>query len=153
MESPVLTLDKKEWALLAIAAGKGKPLTPIQLQKVLFLFSKEMPGAVGQHFYRFKPYNYGPFDAQIYVDVETLADEGFVTLLRSSGQTLTKSLITPLGLERSASLKAAAPPDAIGYLNSLVAWATSISFEDLLNAVYDRFPDYATNSVFRGRGG
>ena len=34
------TLQKKDWTLLAIALADGQPLSPVQLQKSVFLFGK-----------------------------------------------------------------------------------------------------------------
>ena len=34
-------MDRKDWTLLAIAAAKGEPLDPAQLQKSLFVLGPE----------------------------------------------------------------------------------------------------------------
>jgi hypothetical protein len=39
---------------------------------------------VGQ-FYQFVPYNYGPFDAKVYHDLDKLVLEGLVTTVPSGG--------------------------------------------------------------------
>ena len=52
-----MPLDRKDWALLAIAnAGHGVSLSPVQLQKSLFLLGRELGSKVGANFYDFQPY-------------------------------------------------------------------------------------------------
>jgi hypothetical protein len=68
-------MERKHWTLLVLAAAGGDPLTPVQLQKTLFLLEKERPEVSGRNYYRFTPYAYGPFDSRVYADAEILASE------------------------------------------------------------------------------
>src|SRR5947209_2707195 len=70
-------MNRKDWTLLAICSANGNGLSPVQLQKALFLLSREMPNAVG-NFYHFTAYHYGPFDRAVYDDAERLAADGMV---------------------------------------------------------------------------
>src|SRR5439155_6656754 len=53
---------RSAWVLLALLAAEGHSLTPVQLQKCLFLLGSRRPKDVGRDFYHFRPYDYGPFD-------------------------------------------------------------------------------------------
>jgi len=68
-------MEAKDWMLLFIANAGERGLSPVQLQKGLFLLQKARPRAVGENFYDFQPYNYGPFDRDIYVHADELLQE------------------------------------------------------------------------------
>lgn len=143
-------ITKKEWTLLAIAAAQGRTLSPVQLQKSLFLLGQQMPKEVGAGFYRFIPYNYGPFDSAIYSDASDLEREGLIAITPADGQNWKRYSITSAGIERAQSLRARVPDTAEKHLAALVGWIKSISFQDLLRAVYAKYPQFAIKSVFRG---
>jgi uncharacterized protein YwgA len=71
-------VDRRDWLLAAIAQAGDRGLTPIQIQKILFLLKMEAATYVGDRFYHFEPYNYGPFSSAIYADVDILVASGFV---------------------------------------------------------------------------
>lgn len=141
-------LTKKDWTLLAIAAAKGAALSPLQLQKALFLLGQKLPAEVHEDFYSFIPYNYGPFDPSIYTDADSLVSESLIATRIVPGRTWMEYLATAQGLVRAEQLKANASPVARNYLEDVVQWARSQSFTQLLRAIYSAYPDYAVNSVF-----
>ena len=53
-------MDRKDILLVVVASGNGTPLTPVQLQKSLFLISENLKGEIPDPFYDFGPYHYGP---------------------------------------------------------------------------------------------
>ncbi len=71
-------MNRQNWLLLAIAQAGDKGLSPIQVQKTMFLIRMEAGDCVGQGFYAFKPYNYGPFCSAIYKDVDLLVVSGML---------------------------------------------------------------------------
>ncbi len=58
---------KQEWLLIALAHRRGQVMTPAQIQKAMFLMRMEAAAYVGDRFYDFIPYNYGPFDAAVHL--------------------------------------------------------------------------------------
>ena len=78
-------MKRSDWIILAAGLGDGDPLTPVQLQKSLFLLGELLP-LVKQDgsFYEFQPYNYGPFCADIYSDAERLEQGGEMRITPSS---------------------------------------------------------------------
>jgi hypothetical protein len=143
-------MTKRDWTLLAIAAAEGEPLTPVQLQKALFLLGKMKPGSVGRHYYKFIPYNYGPFDGSIYRDAESLAGDGYVAIQPSQQGKWVQYAATARGSLIAKQLEAAADPSAADYLRRVVVWVRSLSFQDLVKAIYTHYPEYKANSVFQG---
>jgi uncharacterized protein len=142
-------LAKRDWLLLAVDAAKPKALTPIQLQKALFLIGQRMPEAGGAGFYKFVPHNFGPFSKQIYDDIEDLKNEGLVDEIAVSGQNWPEYRISVIGTERAQQVTKSIPPDALQYLEQLVNWVEAQSFKDLLQAVYKEYPTFAQKSVFQ----
>ena len=56
------TLQKKEWTLLVIALAGGRPLSPVELQKSVFLMGQLLPNEVlPEDYFEFVSYNCGPF--------------------------------------------------------------------------------------------
>ena len=139
-------MQRDDWTLLAIALAGRTPMTPVQLQKTLFLLSKQMPNAVGDDFYDFRPYNYGPFDRQVYVDAEELSRKGLITI--DTKNRFAEYSATHAGVEAARRLAAGATV-AADYLSRIVLWAQSLSFQQLVRAIYAKYPEYRENSVFQ----
>lgn len=142
-------MGPRDWTLVAIAAANGEHLSPVQLQKCLFLIGENCKGALGRGFYQFIPYNYGPFNATIYSDAEKLEAEGLVTVIRRPGQRWVEYAATLRGIERARALEKGMPKEVVDYLHNLVAWARRQTFEQLLRAIYKHYPHYRRNRVFQ----
>ena len=143
-------MEKQDFLLLVVAAAKDGPLTPVQLQKSLFLIERaHLPEAPPQ-FYEFAPYDYGPFDAEIYADADLLASEGLVVRIPSSKGTWTDTSITPDGLQRASALESTLSSPSRKYVQDVVQWVQSLSFSDLVRAIYAAYPAFQVNSVFHG---
>jgi uncharacterized protein YwgA len=121
----------------------------VQLQKVLFLLGKQLPGEIGHGFYDFIPYNYGPFDSAVYADASMLAGLGFVNK-NDSGRGFLQYAPTAEGMSYASKLRNEASPKAAAYLEKIVPWAQALSFSALVRAIYAKYPEYRENSVFQG---
>jgi uncharacterized protein len=142
-------MARQDWLLMALASREGAPMDPVQVQKAMFLLSRELADDVGSGFYRFRPYNYGPFDAEIYTDLQLLAIRGLISIASSSrGARLFSA--TPAGMRQGNDLLEELGPAARSYLRRVVEWVCSLSFADLVRAIYARYPDFRRNSVFVG---
>jgi uncharacterized protein len=144
-------MKAKDWTLLVIGAANGRSLTPVQLQKALFLLERNLTNEQRQvaDFYIFKPYDYGPFNAQIYRDAEQLRNEELVVIDMGGGVAYRDYSATQDGLARSAELRAKLDRVALDYLDRVVTWVRSLSFNSLVQAIYKEYPDMKANSVFR----
>jgi uncharacterized protein YwgA len=141
----------KEWTLLVVAAGKGLPLSPVHLQKALFLLGRNLSSEQLQvaEYYPFKPYDYGPFNSEVYKDAQQLRDEGLVVIEPFAGARYRDYSATPAGLDRAKALREELEPVVTEYLDNVVAWARSLSFTALVRAIYKDYPDMKVKSVFR----
>lgn len=142
-------MQRRDWVLLAIAAAGGEGVSPVQLQKSLFLVGKNCKRTVGARFYKFTPFHYGPFNAAIYSDAEDLEAEGLVKISRRPGQRWVEYAATLEGIVRARSLEGDLPGEVVAYLHEVVAWARRQSFNELIRAIYQQYPSYRKNSVFQ----
>lgn len=144
----VATLQKKDWTLLAITFADGMPLSPVQLQKSVFLFGDLLPDEVlPEDFYEFEPYNYGPFCSEVYRDAEALAEEGLVQI-SLSGQGYSQYSATQNGIAERDRLCGLLAEDIAGYARQLIEWVRAQTFRGLVSEIYRRYPQYRVNSVF-----
>lgn len=142
-------MKKIEWNLMVIAAASGESLTPVQLQKVLFIVGENVPSVNRRNYYRFKPYNYGPFSKEVYSDAEDLVASGDVAIVQPPGQAWNNYRITPQGLERAERLREQLHESERSYIDRIVKWVRGLTFRQLLAFIYKQYPDYAKKSMFK----
>lgn len=141
-------MNKKDWNLLVIAAARGGPLSPTQLQKSLFLLSQNMPPELlGGEFYNFEPYHYGPFNSDVYMDAKDLARTGLVSITPSTGYR--EYAATSVGLERANDLRRALPEPVVSYVQQIVDWTRSMTFDQLCREIYRLYPEMKAKSIFQ----
>ncbi len=141
-------MERKDWTLLVISEAGSVGLSPVQLQKCLFLLGKNLSDEVGADFYSFVPYNYGPFDPAIYSDAQELIDKDLVTLARVSGKKWAYYVVTSSGVMTAQNAASQLSPSVREYIKSVVSWVHQLSFVELITAIYRAYPEYQVNSVF-----
>ena len=147
----VCIMEKKEWILLVAGCVEEGGLTPVQLQKSLFLIKEMLPDRFeDEEFYDFSPYNFGPFSKEIYQDAESLALEGYIAINRLPDKRLEEYSITAKGLKLASQFKENFEPQVYDYISKVVHWVRSATFTHLLKTIYNKFPKYRVNSVFKG---
>src|SRR5207248_1751684 len=78
-------MERHNLVLAALAAGgENASYWPVQVQKLLFLIDREASALVGGPHFDFKPYDYGPFDRAVYVELDALSAQGFVSTSTTS---------------------------------------------------------------------
>jgi hypothetical protein len=141
---------RQEWLLMALARRNGQPMTPVQIQKTMFLLGEEAKQLVGAGFYKFTPYNYGPFDASVYHDLDELVARGLVADVLWPGRNWKLRAATPAGIAAANLARRTSNAQAARYLEKVVDWVCSLSFPALVRAVYAKYPKFKANSVFTG---
>jgi uncharacterized protein YwgA len=140
-------MEKKDWLLLMVSMAGDGGLTPVRLQKTLFLLGQQSAcRATG--FYKFTAYNYGPFCSEIYRDAESLEALKLIEI-RREGNRWPEYFITPSGRKRIEELAATIPETIRNYASRLVNWAQALDFAGLVSAIYQAFPKFKAKSVFR----
>jgi uncharacterized protein len=137
--------------LLLFVALDGAPrgLDPVRLQKGMFLDAHESELEEREK-YDFIAYNYGPMSRQIYSDLDALVSDGLVEEMPVRGQSWSRYVATEKGLEAGRDLLAREPSDRVAQqLYRIKKEVASKTFKALLEDVYERYPQYASKSVFR----
>ena len=144
-------MTPKDWTLLVIAEAGEQPVQPVQLQKALFLISRNLRrrDLTTSGFYAFTPYDYGPFCSTIYSDAEELETEGLVFISRPPESRYRTYRATEAGLQRASGLKSELSAQATTYLTRVVEFVQKHSFNELVSAIYKAYPDMKANSVFQ----
>lgn len=162
--------------LLLAAPGQGKASTGridgvTRLEKLLYLATREstLPGQV-QDPLEFVPYNYGPFSKSVYEAVEVL-EEMEPPLVREErvldGRTIDNETEAGLGTGRTeyverrfmlteegtlvADLLAHANQEVMQLLADIKSRYGSMTLNQLVNYVYNRYPEDTVNSLIRDR--
>lgn len=140
-------MTKREVVLAALAPAQGKQHSPVQVQKLLFLFDREASELLcGPHF-NFVPYNYGPFDKAVYQVIDELDFNELVTT-RSGSRQRTYAL-TPTGQKEGDRLLGELSEAARDYIQRASAFVLKLNFSQLVSAIYKAYPDMRENSILR----
>lgn len=132
--------------LAALAPAGGQEHSPVQVQKLLFLLDREVPHFVGKHF-DFVPYNYGPFDPEVYRALDILGGQGLVSISRVDNRNA--YALTPAGQRRGEEILSSLPAGARHYIRRVSKFVMDLTFVQLISAIYKAYPEMRANSVFR----
>ena len=144
-------MQRSDFVLAAMAPAGTDAYTPVQIQKLLFLLDTNVAEATGGPHFNFAPYDYGPFDKEVYATLDELRASGLVEIvpgqdlkprsyrLTSQGVTCGKSRLTSLSVKVQK------------YMEDLAATVRAMSFAELVSAIYRLYPEMKENSVFYGR--
>jgi len=143
-------MQPRDRLLLFIAFdGAAQGLDPIRLQKGMFLFAMDEASS-SDEVYDFVPYDYGPMSAQIYRDLEFLSEGGLIEAAPVEGQTWSRYSATEAGLIAARDLLAQEPAQTMAQrLYEIKVDVSSRTYQQVLEDVYDRYPEFASKSVFR----
>jgi hypothetical protein len=143
-------MNRRDAVLAILAAADGSGYGPAQLQKALFLISRNAPDVFddGRGF-NFKPYDYGPFDKSVYDAADALALEGLCCVSRSFNGYRTYSA-TEEGRAAGERLLASLDEQKRNYVEEVSRWVRSLSFAQLVKSIYQAYPETRENSIFVG---
>ena len=141
-------MEKKDFVLGVLASSNGAVHTPVQVQKLFFMVDKKISTAIGGPYFNFIPYDYGPFDIEIYNVLKQLREEGDAeTLYSFSGFRHYK--LTAQGQKKGEDILKTWDKKVSDYIAELSKWVRSLSFAELVSAIYKSYPEMKANSVFR----
>jgi hypothetical protein len=141
---------RQELILAALAAESGAAFAPVQVQKLFFLVDENIANEIGGRAFAFAPYDYGPFDRAVYQELGTLCRMGFVNIEDvgpSAGRR--RYSLTPHGQAAGEQALNSLSAIARDYIAKVSAWVRSMSFAQLVGAIYRSYPEMRVNSVFR----
>ena len=144
-------MNREDVLLVALTAAGNKPMQPVHLQKTIFLIDRGLPQLFDDESkYDFTPYDYGPFDAAVYGDAELLKRAGLVTIEREASASYRVYRVTDAGRVKGELLLAALGMSIGDKICKVVQLVASLTFRELVAAIYKAYPEMKANSVFRG---
>lgn len=144
-------MNKDKFVLVAMAPAGIGAFSRVQIQKTLFLLDRNIGKLTGGPYFDFKPYHYGPFDAEVYRVLEGLEKRGLVAIARDPRQPSPMHTLTATGLTKGQEELARLDQQMQDYIRNTVAFVRSVTFAELLSAIYDAYPEMAANSVVARR--
>jgi len=142
-------MNRGEWVLATLAASEGAEHTPVQVQKLFFLLDDKLGGSTGGPRFHFAPFDYGPFDCDVYKELEQLESLGLVSITRSPKTGWRTYRTSTAGLEKGHQLLDTLDGNVVAYIRRLSEWVRSLSFAELVSTIYAHYPIMKTNSVFQ----
>jgi uncharacterized protein len=140
-------LSRQQWLLLLLGMDGGPfDMDQVRAMKGMFLLSRE-PGHPVALQYRFDPYDYGPFDSNVYRDLDALRIDGLVRAEAIPGSRRRVYRLTAKGRNLFDVLAGRLGPDEIAAVAAANRHVTSLSFGSLLADIYTRFPEFRERSV------
>ena len=137
---------RAEIVLAAMASGgAGASFDAMRVQKLLFLVDAEIPDLTGGPHFRFRPGNYGPFDAGVYAALDELAGRSLVIVGERNGYR--DYSLTPDGYAAGRTLLAGLPEEARRFIGSAVNWLRLSTFRRILNFIRRRYPEMSANAI------
>ena len=116
---------KRQQFLLALIQRIGERLTATELQKIVFLYTKNS----GTVYYDFVPYKYGPYSFQLAQDIEVMSKDGYLTAYNELAEP--KKYVPVIAIDDIAIEK----------------WRSNA----LVREAYKRYPYYAIRSEIAGK--
>jgi uncharacterized protein YwgA len=114
------------------------------LMKYVFFF--QMEGVAKRRLYQFIPYHYGPFAKDLYTDLETLPEQGLITVDDSDEDKTRISLINSKEIEAEL---AELPDDLQTDIEAIIDSYGDLDLMELLATVYEKYPAYAKKSKLK----
>jgi uncharacterized protein len=118
------------------------------------LLDKKIPDHVGGPHFDFQPYDYGPFDKNVYGELEKLARSRLTEVEHHPNLGWNGYRLAPGGLQRGNAALRSMPPEVGNYVKELSHWVRSLRFAELITAVYKEFPEMSLdpfNTSSRGQ--
>ena len=145
-----LDMHRSEYVLLGLAPAQGRPHTPLQIQKLFFLLQEKGKASpsLGESHFEFQPYHFGPYDTEVYSELESLAQQGWVEVSFTPAG-LRQYRLTPEGQDQANPLLQRLDAPSREFVEKTSQWIRERSFSQILQAIYWEFPHMAQNSVFR----
>jgi hypothetical protein len=141
-------MTRRELILAGLAAAHGGGYTSVQVQKLFFLLDRNIPKHTGGPHFNFAPYNYGPFDKELYVELEALEADGLVAITPEHSWSVFS--LTERGLAEGSKALNTLPTPVRQYMEQISDFVRSLSFPQLVSAIYKAYPEMRENSVFKG---
>ena len=141
-------MNRRDLVLAAMASGGFEQFSPVQVQKMFFLLDRNIAAQIEAPHFDFAAYDYGPFDANVYQEIEILSHEGLTTV--NGAGSSRRYALTENGYSEGRCILKTLPEVVQKYMADVSKFVRSLSFPALVSAIYEAYPEMRANSVFRG---
>ena len=141
-------MERRDFVLAAMSPAGNRPFSPVQVQKLFFLLDRNVSEQTGGPHFAFQPYDYGPFDKEVYLELERLEDDGLVEILEPHWLGSRTYRLTDEGQGNGDEAFRGLSRGVQRYIREVVAFVRSQSFVQLVSAIYQAYPEMRANSVF-----
>lgn len=143
-------MHRSEVLLATLGAAEGRPFSPVQLQKAIFLIDRNLSQIFdeGSRF-SFEPYDYGPFDREVYAEATKLEMQGMASVTRGANG-YSEYGATDAGLLHAREKLGQMQATQRDYIKVVADWVRAMSFAKLVKSIYAEYPEMRENSIFRG---
>jgi hypothetical protein len=144
-------MNRRDLLLVVLACAEARGYTPAQIQKAMFLLSRQMPQLVQEGpAFAFQPYDFGPFDVGVYQEADVLQRDGQAVIAPSGSGNWRTYAASGEGVARGKQLLDELPPQQGDFIRKVSEWVRAQSFNSLIKSIYDAYPDMKVKSIFRG---
>jgi hypothetical protein len=143
-------MNRSDLVLAVLAASGGRPYTPIQIQKAIFVVCDHFPDLISGRKFNFEPYDYGPFDSEVYSEIYALQSAGEAVIAPSPMGQWNTYAASDAGVVRGRELLGEIGARRRDYIQEISRWVRSQSFSSLVKSIYQAYPQMRVNSIFRG---
>ncbi len=141
-------MNRRAALLAVLASADGRPFTPAQLQKAMFLLVQNYQITEGLG-YNFEAYDYGPFDKAVYDEAVMLGREGLAEIGPSPFGRWNVYAASETGVAEGRQTLGILPLEISGYIGRMTEWVRKQSFSSLVRAIYEQYPEMRANSIFQ----
>jgi uncharacterized protein len=144
-------MNRRDLVLAVMAAAQGRTYSPVQIQKAVFLVCDQLRDLIddGPEF-NFQPHDYGPFDSDVYLVIESLQSRGLAVIAPSPSGNWNTYAASDAGLAQGDEVLCNMGKSNQRYVQRVSEWVRSLSFKSLVKSIYDAYPHMRANSIFRG---
>jgi uncharacterized protein YwgA len=118
----------------------------VQLQKLFFLLDRNIGDHLGGTYFNFEPYHYGPFDRTVYLEIEKLVNKGLCAVTVNGN--VKKYYLTVEGQKAGDYVSHTIEESLFEYMKDVNSYVRRLSFQNLIKAVYEVYPEMKAKSVF-----
>ena len=141
-------MNRSDFVLATVALqGAGICLSPVQVQKLFFILDREIPDSIGGPLFNFEPYDYGPFDSAVYSEIERLDMAGLAKVEQAYPYRV--YALTDAGLDKGLKVADNFSEETRNYIKAAGSFVRRLTFQQLVSAVYKKYPEMRAKSVFR----
>jgi hypothetical protein len=141
-------MTRQEYVLAVLTAGNGDEYTATQVQKLFFLLDRRAAKQVGGPWFDFQPHEFGPRDLAVYEELRALAARKLVAITETPSFRLFYR-VTASGREEGQRQLAKLSRSIAAYIRQVSDWVLGLSFDQLVSAIYQEFPEMRANALFQ----